>query len=129
MAAIAIAGVGALCILSSVGAALMMRGEEETPATTTPAGPAGPAAPTLPSGQYVKVVHTVAQDNSVAGNADDKNKILNLAELEVFAPGGTTSIAAGKTVEAASFHGARYGDKPYRTRGICKGWYNQFSCR
>ncbi len=46
MAAIAIAGVGALCILSSVGAALMMGGEEETPATTTSAGPAaGPAAP------------------------------------------------------------------------------------
>lgn len=32
MAAIAVAGVGALCILSSVGAALMMGGEEETPA-------------------------------------------------------------------------------------------------
>lgn len=107
MAAIAVAGVGLMVVCSSsLAAVMMMRGEEETPATTTPAGPAGPAAPTLPSGQYVKVVHTVAQDNSVAGNADDKNKILNLAELEVFAPGGTTSIAAGKTVEAASFHGA-----------------------
>ena len=50
----------------------------------------------IPSGQYVKLVHTVAQDNSAAGNADDKNKILNLAELEVFGKGGTTSLAAGK---------------------------------
>ena len=102
MAAIAVAGVGMMMVCSSsLAAVMLMGGEEETP---TP--PAGPAAPTIPSGQYVKLVHTVAQDNSVEGNDDDKNKILNLAELEVFAPGGTTSIAAGKTVEAANFHGA-----------------------
>ena len=47
MAAIAVAGVGALCILSSVGAALMMGGEEETPDTSAGAG-AGPATPTDP---------------------------------------------------------------------------------
>ena len=104
MAAIAIAGVGLMVVCSSsLAAVMMMGGEEETPATTTSAGP---AAPTIPSGQYVKLVHTVAQDNSAEGNADDKNKILNLAELEVFAPGGTTSLAAGKTVEAANFHPA-----------------------
>ena len=102
MAAIAIAGVGMMMICSSsLAAVMMMGGEEETPTTS-----AGPTAPTIPSGQYVKLVHTVAQDNSVEGNVDDKNKILNLAELEVFAPGGTTSIAAGKTVEAANSHGA-----------------------
>ena len=103
MAAIAVAGVGLMVVCSSsLAAVMMMGGEEETPA---PATPAGPAAPTIPSGQYVKLVHTVAQDNSVEGNDDDKNMIINLAELEVFAPGGTTSIAAGKTVEAANFHG------------------------
>ena len=94
MAAIAVAGVGLMVVCSSsLAAVMMMGGEEETPAT-----PAGPAAPTTPSGQYVKLVHTVAQDNSAEGNVDDKNKILNLAELEVFAVGGTTSLAAGKTV-------------------------------
>jgi hypothetical protein len=90
MAAIAIAGVGALCILSSVGAALMMGGEEETP--ILPAGPAGPAAPTLPSGQYVKLVQT------------DLGMVINLTELEVFAKAGTTNLAAGKTVSASKFH-------------------------
>jgi hypothetical protein len=105
MAAIAIAGVGLMVVCSSsLAAVMMMGGEEETPTPSTTS--AGPAAPTIPSGQYVKLVHTVAQDNSAAGNADDKNKILNLAELEVFAPGGTTSLAAGKTVEAANFHPA-----------------------
>lgn len=104
MAAIAIAGVGLMVVCSSsLAAVMMMGGEEETPDTTTTGGA---AAPTIPSGQYVKLVHTVAQDNSAEGNADDKNMILNLAELEVFAPGGTTSLAAGKTVEAANFHPA-----------------------
>ena len=70
----------------------------QTAAAGAGAGAKTPVVPTLPSGQYVKLVHTVAQDNSAAGNADDKNKILNLAELEVFAKGGTTSLAAGKTV-------------------------------
>jgi len=101
MAAIAIAGVGLMVVCSSsIAAVMMMGGEEETPATTTTAGP---TAPTIPSGQYVKLVHTVAQDNSAAGNEDDKNKIINLAEVEVFAPGGTTSLAAGKTVEGTMF--------------------------
>jgi transcription elongation factor len=67
-----------------------------------------------PSGRYVKLIHTVAQDNSAPGNADDKNKILNLAELEVFASGGTTSLAAGKVVTgtalAASYPGANLVD-------------------
>ena len=107
-----LAGVGMMVVCSSsLAAVMMMGGEEETPATTTPTGP---AAPTIPSGQYVKLVHTVAQDNSAEGNADDKNKILNLAELEVFAPGGTTSLAAGKTVTgtaiAANYPGANLVD-------------------
>ena len=58
----------------------------------------------IPSGQYVKVVHTVAYDadvvrvDSAEVGETDKNKVLNLAEVEVFAPGGTTSLAAGMTV-------------------------------
>ena len=98
-----IAGLGVMCLSSSIGSALMMGGNEEDGAG---AGAGGASTPTIPSGQYVKLVHTVAQDNSAEGNADDKNKILNLAEVEVFAPGGTTSLAAGKTVEAANFHPA-----------------------
>ena len=73
------------------------------------------------SGQYVRLIQTVAydanamrDDGTTAGNDDDKNKILNLAELEVFAPGGTTSLAAGKTVTgtaiAASYPGANLVD-------------------
>ena len=100
-----LAGVGLLVVCcSSSSAAMMMGGGEETPAA---AAGAGAAAATLPSGQYVKLVHTVAQDNSAAGNADDKNKILNLAELEVFAEDGTTSLTDDiRGIEAANFHPA-----------------------
>ena len=65
--------------------------------------------PKLPSGQHVKLVHTTAQDNSAEGNVDDKNMILNLAELEVFAKDGTTSLAAGKTVTGSSQYSATHG--------------------
>jgi hypothetical protein len=103
-----LAGVGLLvvCCSSSSAAMMMGGGGEETPAAAAGAGAKTPVVPTLPSGQYVKLVHTVGQDTSAGGNDDDKNKILNLAELEVFAKGGTTSLAAGKTVEAANFHPA-----------------------
>jgi hypothetical protein len=108
MAAIAVAGVGLMVVCSSsLAAVMMMGGEEDTPTTTTPAGP---AAPTIPSGQYVRLEQTIAYDASAmrddgttAGNDDDKHRILNLAELEVFAPGGTTSLAAGKTVTGTAF--------------------------
>ena len=103
-----LAGVGLMmvCCSSSSAAAMMMGGEttEETkPAETTP------VVPTLPSGQHVKLVHTTAQDNSAEGNVDDKNMILNLAELEVFAKDGTTSLAAGKTVTGSSEYSATHG--------------------
>ena len=90
-----LAGVGLLvvCCSSSSVASLMMGGgetiEETKSAETTP------VVPTLPSGQHVKLVHTVAQDNSAEGNVDDKNMILNLAELEVFAKDGTTQPCGG----------------------------------
>jgi transcription elongation factor len=105
------AAVGMMVCCSSSVAAMMMGGGEETPAAAAGAGTGAattPVVPTLPSGQYVKLVHTVAQDNSAAGNADDKNKILNLAELEVFAKGGTTSLAAGKTVTGTAFNTTHY---------------------
>ena len=112
MAAIAVAGVGLMVVCSSsLAAVMMMGGEEDTPASATSAGP---TAPTLPSGQYVRLEQTIAYDASAtlddgtAGNDDDKNRIINLAEIEVFAPGGTTSLAAGKTVEGTMFRSESY---------------------
>ena len=115
MAAVAaIAGVGMMVCCSSSVAALMMGGDGDDSSDSAAGAGAGagaktPVVPTLPSGQYVKLVHTVAQDNSAAGNVDDKNKILNLAELEVFAKGGTTSLAAGKTVTGSSEYSSTHG--------------------
>ena len=54
----------------------------------------------LPSGRFVKLIHTL-----------DKNTVINLSELEIFAKGGVTSIAAGKTVTASSVHGS-FGSLP-----------------
>lgn len=109
-----LAGVGLLsvCCISSSVAAGMMGGGEETPEDPTTATPTGPS---LPKGQYVRLEHTVAHDANAAGNDDDKHKIINLAELEVFAKDGTTSLAASKTVEAANFHPA--GPLPNLTDG------------
>jgi len=107
-----LAGVGLMmvCCSSSSAAMMMGGGEKEIDGgDISGAGADTPVVPTIPSGQYVKLVHTVAQDNSAAGNADDKNKILNLAELEVFAKDGTTSLAAGKTVTGSSQHSATHG--------------------
>jgi hypothetical protein len=62
-------------------------------------GPAPPSGP--PKGRYVKLEHTVAYDESAEGNVDDKNKIINLAELEVFDVSGT-NLAASKSVTGSS---------------------------
>ena len=64
-----------------------------------------------PAGRYVKLVHTVAQDNSAPGKADDKNKILNLAELEVLTKEGTVSRAANKPVTGRYEHSSNHGYK------------------
>ncbi len=107
-----LAGVGLMmvCCSSSSAAMMMGGGEKEIDGgDISGAGADTPVVPTIPSGQYVKLVHTVAQDNNAAGNADDKNKILNLAELEVFAKDGTTSLAAGKTVTGSSQYSATHG--------------------
>jgi hypothetical protein len=99
-----LAGVGLLLVCCSCSSSLgvMMNTKKEDEDDLGGGGGGGGGGVPIPSGQYVKLVHTVAQDNSAAGNADDKNKILNLAELEVFGKGGTTSLAAGKTVTGTS---------------------------
>ena len=107
-----LAGVGLMmvCCSSSSMASMVMGGEttEETKPVET--------EPTLPSGQHVKLIASAAQDpnamrddGTTAGNVDDTNEILNLAELEVFAKGGTTSLAAGKTVTGSSEYSATHG--------------------
>jgi hypothetical protein len=53
----------------------------------------------------VKLIHTVAYDANAPGNDDDKNAIINVAELEVFDSNGT-NLASGKSVQAANFHPA-----------------------
>ncbi len=83
------------CCSSSVGAYFLM--------------PSGP-----PKGRYVKLEQTVAydanatKDNGTAGNVDDKNRIINLAELEVF-DANDTNLAAGKTVTGSSQHSSTHG--------------------
>ena len=101
-----------MCCSSSVGAFFLIPSE----AATGPTGPTGPTASPPPNGRYVKLVHTIAQDNNAKkddgtteGDVNDKNKVLNLAELEVFAPSGTTNLAAGKTVTGNSQHSATHG--------------------
>ena len=92
----------------------MMKGEEPV-AVAPSAGPApgtavalvmAPAGP--PKGRYVKLEQTVAYDESAGANADDKNKVINLAELEVFDVSGT-NLAAGKTVTGSSEYSATHG--------------------
>jgi hypothetical protein len=84
---------------SSLAAMLMMGGEEPSAVAPSAVAPSAPAGP--PKGRYVKLEQTVAYDESAEGNVDDKNKILNLAELEVFDVSGT-NLAAGKTVTGSS---------------------------
>jgi hypothetical protein len=109
MSQAAIIGVVVLMMMSSsIGAvALMMGGDDDK--KTGPSSP-GPSTPPSgpPKGRYVKLVHTVAYDGSAEGNVDDKNKILNLAELEVFDVSGT-NLAAGKTVTGSSEYSATHG--------------------
>jgi hypothetical protein len=101
MSQAAIIGVVVLMMMSSsVGAvALMMGGDDKKTGPTGPTGPAPPSGP--PKGRYVKLEHTVAYDADATGNVDDKNRIINLAELEVFDASGT-NLAASKTVTGSS---------------------------
>ena len=81
-----LAGVGVLMVCSSsLAAAMMMGGQEETPT------PAGPAAPVIKKYRYVRVGRT---------NPDNSDHFMNLAEVEVFS--GGVNVASGKTVTASS---------------------------
>jgi hypothetical protein len=92
---------------------MMMGGDGDKTTDPAPTPAAGPAAPVVPppagppKGRHVKLVHTVAYDESAEGNVDDKNMIINLAELEVFDASGT-NLAAGKTVTGSSEYPAPY---------------------
>ena len=94
-AIIAVGALGVMICCSSSSAAMMMGGGE----TPSPSPSGGTPAP--PKGRHIKLVHVVAYDESAEGNVDDKNKIINLAELEVFDTSGT-NLAAGKTVTGSS---------------------------
>ena len=95
--------VGALvvvcCSFVSGATAMMMGGDGTKSLGPSSPGPAPLSGP--PKGRYVKLVQTVAYDESAEGNIDDKNKILNLAELEVFDASGT-NLAASKPVTGSS---------------------------
>ena len=91
--------IGLVVLLVVIGVVVyFMMGGEEAPAPALAPAPA-PTGP--PKCRHVKLVHTVAYDESAEGNVDDKNRIINLAELEVFDASGT-NLAAGKTVTGSS---------------------------
>jgi hypothetical protein len=102
MSQAAIIGVVVLMMMSSsASVAMLMMGGDDDKKTTGPSSP-GPAPPSgPPKGRYVKLEHTVAYDADATGNLDDKNRIINLAELEVFDASGT-NLAASKTVTGSS---------------------------
>ena len=93
-----------LIVIGVVAYFMMMKDGE--PILGPTAGPAPVAGP--PKGRHVKLVHTVAYDESAEGNVDEKNKIINLAELEVFDASGT-NLAAGKTVTGSSEYSSTHG--------------------
>ena len=101
-AIIAVGALGVMICCSSSSAAMMMGGGE----TPSPSPSGGTPAP--PKGRHIKLVHVVAYDESAEGNVDDKNKIINLAELEVFDTSGT-NLAAGKTVSGSSEYSSTHG--------------------
>jgi hypothetical protein len=110
--------IGVVVLLIVIGLVVyftMMKGEEPTLGPT--AGPtAGPAPVTgPPKGRHVKLVQTIAyeedairDDGTTQGDVNDKNKVINLAELEVFDASGT-NLAAGKTVTGSSEHSSTHG--------------------
>jgi len=56
-----------------------------------------------PSGRYVKITQTKAQDLTIAGNEDDQNYIINLAEVEVY-DSGNTLVSNNKEVTGSSVY-------------------------
>ena len=93
-----------VCFSSSSSVAMLMMGggDDSGSSSSSSLGSSGGSPPSgPPKGRYVKLVHTIAYDANATGNIDDKNKIINLAELEVFDASGT-NLAARKTVTGSS---------------------------
>ena len=103
-----IIGLVVLLVVIGVVVYFMMGGEEAPAPALAPALAPAPAPTGPPKGRHVKLVHTVAYDESAEGNVDDKNRIINLAELEVFDASGT-NLAAGKTVTGSSEYSSTHG--------------------
>jgi len=89
---------------------MMKGGEPIVGPTLAPAAPTGP-----PKGRYVKLEQTIAydgdatrDDGTTQGDVNDKNKVINLAELEVFDVSGT-NLASGKTVTGSSEYSSTHG--------------------
>lgn len=114
----AIVGVGLLlmcvCSMSSSSSAAffaMSRGAEQPPpdGETREAATAS-SGPTLPVGRFVRITQTVAYDANATGNVDDKNKIINVAELEVFDENDKL-ISSNTPVTGSSEYSATHGFK------------------
>ena len=58
---------------------------------------------TYPEGKYIQLKQTIAYDADAGDNDDDKNKIINIAEVEVYDESDTL-ISAGKTVTGTSVY-------------------------
>jgi hypothetical protein len=100
-----------LCSISSLSSFMVAGSSGNIMPTPTPtSSPSTTLAPlsVLPKGRYVKLIHTVAYDANASGNVDDKNKIINLAELEVFDK-DDTNLAANKTVTGSSQYSSIHG--------------------
>jgi len=115
----AIAGFGLLlmcaCVMSSSSSAAffgMSRGGAETEAATEAATgeEAAASGPKFPVGRFVRITQTVAYDANAPGNVDDKNKIINVAELEVFDENGAL-ISSNTPVTGSSEYSATHGFK------------------
>jgi hypothetical protein len=117
MSQVAIIGGGALVLMlcsSCLSSMLMMMGGNDTEGSSKSGGSTKSEketttkTPQTVKGRYVKLEQTVAYDAYASGNDDDINKIINLAELEVFDANGT-NLASRMTVTGSSQHSSEFG--------------------